>query len=85
MVAVAKKCYYSNTSKILLFDFYSRGSYLSACVHFSTLFGQVCSGNSYHGGLDQAIVHRLQISADNVISKGGWSYPADSDCKLTMC
>ena len=24
MAAVAKKCYYSNTSKIILFDFYSR-------------------------------------------------------------
>ena len=40
MAAVAKKCYYSNTSKIiLLFDFYSRTSTPNQAEDLNTLIG----------------------------------------------
>ena len=28
-----------------------KGSYVSACVHFSTLYGEPCTGNHFHGAL----------------------------------
>ena len=62
-----------------------KGSYLSACAHFSTLFGRPCEGNGYDAGLDAATALEMQIAADIAVSSGGWSYPADSDCELTMC
>ena len=62
-----------------------QGSYLSACVHFSTLFGQPCLGNTYGSSLDAGIVEGLQIAADLAVDKADWTYPADSDCKLSMC
>ena len=39
MAAVAKKCYYSNTSKIILFDFYSRTSTPNQAEDLNTLIG----------------------------------------------
>ena len=39
MAAVAKKCYYSNTSKIILFDFYSRTSTSNQAEDLNTLIG----------------------------------------------
>ena len=62
-----------------------KGSYLSACAHYSTLFGRPCEGNGYDAGLDAATALEMQIAADTVVSRGGWSYPADTDCELTMC
>ena len=46
------------------------GSYVSACVHFSSMFGVPCTGNSYHAGLtDDNHIHKLQVAADATISK----------------
>ena len=39
MAAVAKKCYYSNTSKIILFDFYSSASSEVSKTTTSVKFG----------------------------------------------
>ena len=54
-------------------------------MHFSTIFGRPCEGNVYDGGLDAATALEMQIAADNTVARGGWSYPADSDCELSMC
>ena len=62
-----------------------KGSYLSACVHFSTLFGVPCLGNTYGAGLDAGDVEELQIAADLAVEKADWTYPADSNCNLSMC
>ena len=62
-----------------------QGSYLSACVHFSTLSGQPCLGNTYGAGLDAGTVEQLQIAADLAVDKANWNFPADSDCELSMC
>ena len=62
-----------------------KGSYLSACVHFSTLFHDSSSGNSYHGNLNNQVAKKLQDVADKVVNRGGWEYPTSSDCNLTMC
>ena len=62
------------------------GSYLSACVHFSTLFGEPCTGNLFHDELtNQDLVHQLQMAADSAISQGSWNFPESSSCDLTMC
>ena len=62
------------------------GSYLSACAHFSTLFGRPCEGNQYiPADLDAGAALDIQVAADNVVFRGGWDYPADSDCDLSMC
>jgi len=63
-----------------------KGSYISACVHFSTLYGEPCTGNSFHAGLtNQDHVHRLQVAADSAISQGSWNFPASSSCHLEIC
>ena len=62
-----------------------KGSYLSACVHFSTLFHDSSTGNSYHGNLNNQVAKKLQDVADKVVNRGGWEYPTSSDCDLTMC
>ena len=62
------------------------GSYISACVHFSTLYGEPCTGNSFHAGLtNDDHVYKLQVAADTTISKGSWNFPASSSCNLTIC
>ena len=55
------------------------GSYLSACVHFSTLFGEPCTGNSYRrswrAGKDNGKTYKitdentkkLQETADKIV------------------
>ena len=62
-----------------------KGSYLSACVHFSTLFGQPCLGNTYEAGLGFENAEKLQIAADLAVEKENWNFPANSDCNLKMC
>lgn len=72
----------------------NKGSYLSACVHFSTLFGIPCKGNTFRGDpkrecrinneetancqIDVDTATKLQIAADNVVQRGGWKYIEDS-------
>ena len=63
-----------------------KGSYVSACVHFSTLYGEPCTGNHFHGGLtNQDHVHQLQVAADTAVAQGSWNFPASSSCKLSIC
>ena len=63
-----------------------KGAYVSACVHFSTLYGEPCTGNHFHGGLtSQDHVHRLQVAADTAVAQGSWNFPASSSCKLSIC
>ena len=63
-----------------------KGSYVSACVHFSTLYGEPCTGNHFHGGLtSQDHIHQLQVAADTAVAQGSWNFPASSSCKLSIC
>ena len=63
-----------------------KGAYVSACVHFSTLYGEPCTGNLFHGGLtSQDHVDQLQVVADTAIAQGSWNFPASSSCKLSIC
>ena len=62
-----------------------KGSYLAACVHFSTLFGQTCLGNSYTAGLDTETAKRLQNAADEAVAQSNWNYGDENDCNLSMC
>ena len=57
---------------------------MAACVHFSTMFGKPCLGNSYTAELDQETAKGLQMVADEVVFQEGWKYNSDSDCNLTM-
>ena len=61
------------------------GSYLSACVHFSTLFGEPCTGNPFHSLINHEVVERLQAAADFAVAQGSWVFPGDSTCQMTMC
>ena len=75
-----------NTNGLLDHHASLKGSYLSACVHFGTFFpGKKCTGNSYYGGMDMAVATKLQLAADNTVSRENWSYPMSSTCNFTMC
>ena len=61
------------------------GQYLTACVHFATIFGQPCLGNPYiPDNLDEETAKHLQIAADAAISQDNWNFDADSDCNLSI-
>ena len=60
------------------------GRYLGACVHFSTLFGQPCLGNSYTNGLSAEDATKIQIVADAAISGGDWNFDENTDCDLSF-
>ena len=62
-----------------------KGSYLAACIHFSTLFGHPCLGNSYIAGLDMETANILQNVADEAVAQSNWNYGAENDCNLSMC
>ncbi len=63
-----------------------KGSYLSACVHFTTLFqGAQCSGNTYEAGLDSDVAKNLQEAGDLTVQAGAWTFPNDSACEFEMC
>lgn len=62
-----------------------KGSYLSACAHFSTLFGRKCLGNSYTAGLPHETTVNLQMAADAAIDLGKWSFPGNSQCNNFIC
>ena len=63
-----------------------KGAYVSACVHFSTLYSEPCTGNHFHGGLtSQDHIHQLQVAADTAVAQGSWNFPASSSCKLSIC
>jgi len=76
-------------------DLYSRdgshpssgyGRYLGGCVHFSTLFGQPCTGNSYTNGLSVENATNIQTIADEAVfgGAGNWFYDETSDCSLSF-
>jgi len=65
-----------------------KGSYLSACLHYLSLFGPDATvvGNTEHGGLSDEDAKLIQELAELVWNKGeGWQYPKDSDCTLHIC
>ena len=36
-------------------------------------------------GLGSGTASKLQQASDEAISQGGWSFPSDSNCNLSMC
>jgi len=62
-----------------------RGSYLSALIHFGSLYQRGVVGNTETAGLPADIVAILQDTAEAAISSQDWEYPAGDDCNLSMC
>jgi len=60
-----------------------RGSYLSALVHFISLFERGVVGNTETAGLPADIVAILQDAAEATVASQNWEYPADQTCSLT--
>ena len=60
------------------------GRYLGACVHYSTLFGKPCLGNSYLNGLSNENATNIQMVADAAISESNWNYNEDTNCELSI-
>ena len=60
------------------------GRYLGACVHYSTLFGKPCLGNSYLNGLSNENATNIQMVADAAISEAKWNYNEDTNCELSF-
>ena len=60
------------------------GRYLGACVHYSTLFGKPCLGNSYLNGLSNENATNIQMVADAAISDANWNYNEDTNCELSF-
>ena len=60
------------------------GRYLGACVHYSTLFGKPCLGNSYLNGLSNENATNIQMVADAAISEANWNYNEDTNCELSF-
>merc|ERR1711894_393419 len=67
------------------------GSYLSACIHYLSIFGEGTTvvGNPYHGGLDSKTALKVQVAAEetwkNWTTKNGFEYEHDEDCTPSMC
>jgi len=62
------------------------GSYLSACLHFVSLFKTSVVGNIATGGLDRYTATLIQQIADDVWQDGtGWEFPDSQSCDLCMC
>jgi len=65
-----------------------KGSYLSACLHYLSIFGPDATviGNTEHGGIKAEDAKVIQEVSEMVWNKGtGWQYPIDSNCTLTIC
>ena len=62
-----------------------RGSYLSALVHFGSLFNRSVVGNSYTADLHEEDVRLLQDTAEVTLKSADWNHPLGDDCTLCMC
>ena len=61
------------------------GHYLAACVHFSTLFGKPCLGNSFtNAWVSKEVATKLQTAADSAIEIGKWNFDEETDCDSTL-
>jgi len=62
-----------------------RGSYLSALVHFGSLFNRSVVGNTETAGLHQQDVNLLQDTAQAMLDSKDWNYPVGDECDLCIC
>ena len=62
----------------------AQGSYLSACNHYSALFGTTCSSNPFTSDLTTEEAARLQEAADATATSREWGF-AEGECGQCNC
>ncbi|XP_023343766.1 uncharacterized protein LOC111713177 isoform X2 [Eurytemora carolleeae] len=63
----------------------AKGSYLSALVHFGSMFQRSIVGIPEPAGLDQITAEKLQFIGQNVLDSRSWEYPMEDDCSACIC